>query len=61
MPNPPVRRAGGPTLQALWDVVALAIRTRSLALAVLVMAIGVAVALAWVGHAVVPWAIYPAL
>lgn len=54
-------RPGGPTLNMLWDVVAHARAARAWFLLVMLVAIGLAVASAWVGHAVVPWVIYPAL
>lgn len=55
------RRVGGPTLSILLDVVAQARSTRSWLFLLVIVISAVAAATAFVGQAVVPWAIYPAL
>lgn len=55
------RRAGGPTVALLLDLVSQAQRSRSWLILVVVLITVIAVATAFVGQTVVPWAIYPAL
>lgn len=60
-PPPVRRRVGGPTVTVVVDLVRHAFATRSVLLVILVALAVVAAIAAFVGHTVVPWAIYPAL
>ena len=57
----PRHRFGWPALIVLVDLVREAWWSRNALLALALLLAAVAVAAAFVGHAVVPWAIYPAL